>query len=337
MTTESDIAPTSDIGHGITQIRLPMLGNPLRYINGYLIDDDDGPTLIDCGWKADDVRDALHAALAERGMTVADLRRVAITHHHYDHYGLAGTLLREGAAELHMHPLDWERAQFFAAHRDEIDARGDAWLARNGYVGAPDDDHRMAERSELAEPTQLVDDGARIGRLVALWTPGHSPGHLCFADTRSGRMFTGDHVLDPITPHVGIWFGGRTDPLGDYLASLEKVATYGATGALPAHGEPFADVAARARAIDAHTHQREALMLASFGTHARAAGDVAREIPWTRRDRAFAGLSPFHQQFAVTETIAHLEHLRVRGVLERDEAHDHIRYVRAPAHAAGDR
>jgi glyoxylase-like metal-dependent hydrolase (beta-lactamase superfamily II) len=284
--------------------------------------------LVDCGWRTPDVLDALRAALAGRGLALGDLRRVLITHHHYDHYGLAGTLRRAGVPTLVMHRLDWERAQYFSAHRAELDRLGDAWLARNGYTGPPDDDDRhIADRAELAAPTQFAGDGDRFGRLTAVWTPGHAPGHLCFADARSGRILTGDHVLDPITPHVGLWSSDRGDPLGEYLASLEKVAAYGAVGALPAHGEPFADVRRRAHAIADHTRTREALMLAAVAHGARTAADVARAIPWTRRERAFASLTAFHQHFALTETIAHLEHLRIGGVLERDGTQDPIRYA----------
>jgi glyoxylase-like metal-dependent hydrolase (beta-lactamase superfamily II) len=316
--TESEIVPASEIGDGITQIRLPMRGNPLRYVNGYLLEDDGGRTLVDCGWRAPEVESALRDALAERGLRIADLRRVVITHHHFDHYGLAATLRRAGVPELHMHRLDWERAKLFGGNRAEREALSNAWLARNGFVVADDgSDEFVASRAELAEPTHLVADGDRIGRLTARWTPGHAPGHLCFADARSGRILTGDHVLDPITPHVGIWIEHSGDPLGDYLASLEKIAAYGAAGALPAHGEPFADVGARARAIVAHTEQRESVMLAALDAGAASAGDVARAVPWTRRERPFAGLSPFHQEFAVTETLAHLEHLRIRGSVRR--------------------
>ena len=325
--TESAMMPPTDLGDGITQIRLPMAGNPLRYINGYLIDDDDGYALVDCGWRADDVARALRAALAERGLRVEDLRRIFITHHHFDHYGLAATLRREGAAGLIMHALDWERAQSFAARRAELEARADAWLARNGYAAPAEAEDIDLSRSELAEPTHLAADGERIGRLTAVWTPGHAPGHLCFADGRSGRILTGDHVLDPITPHVGSWFEDAGDPLGDYLASLEKIAAYGTAGALPAHGEPFDDVAARARAIIEHTRVREALMLGALAGGARSAGEVALAVPWTRRERAFETLSGFHQQFAVTETIAHLEHLRVGGAVVRATA-EPIRYRR---------
>src|ERR1700720_3799409 len=79
--------PITQLGDGIVQIRLPMAGNPMRYINGYLLEDDDGFTLVDCGWKADDVLEALNAGLAEHGHTLADVRRLLITHVHFDHYG----------------------------------------------------------------------------------------------------------------------------------------------------------------------------------------------------------------------------------------------------------
>ncbi len=332
MATETEIVPASDLEDGITQIRLPMRGNPLRYINAYLLADDDGYTLVDCGWRADDVEAALREALASRGLAIADIRRVLITHHHYDHYGLAGTLRRAGVPELVMHALDWERARLYDAHRAEFDALGDAWLARNGYVApddavADEDDH--TRRTELTAPTRLAADGDRIGRLTAIWTPGHAPGHLCFADTRSGRILTGDHVLDPITPHVGVWFADAGDPLGDYLASLAKISAYGDAGALPAHGEPFAGVGARAAAIVEHTRLREDVVLAALGDHAQTAGDLARAVPWTRRERTFASLTPFHQQFAVSETIAHLEHLRARGRIARRDESEHIRYIPA--------
>ena len=57
-------------------------------------------------------------------------------------------------------------------------------------------------------------------------------------DERTGKLFSGDHILDPITPHVGIWFDFRGDPLGTYAESVRKVEARGATGVLPAHGEP---------------------------------------------------------------------------------------------------
>jgi len=324
---EREFEPVSVIGDGITQLRLPMAGNPLGYINGYLVAEDDGYTLIDCGWRADDVLAALHAGLAACGLTLRDVRRLAITHFHFDHYGLAGTLLREGVPELLMHRLDWEFARRILEDASAADAMSDAWIERNGFsTESTLEEEVQYGRTELTEPTRRLEDGAGVGRLRAIWTPGHSPGHVCFTDTLSGRMFTGDHVLDPITPHVGVWHAGRGDPLGEYIASLRKVDAIGATGVLPAHGEPFADLHRRTSELLAHETARERQVLAALAGGPSDATRVAAALPWTRRNRTFEQLSGAHRQFAVAETLAHLEHLLVGGSVVRDDDRVPISY-----------
>jgi glyoxylase-like metal-dependent hydrolase (beta-lactamase superfamily II) len=320
---------TTNLGDGIYQIRLPMVGSPLRYINAYAVEEHDGLTLVDCGWKADDVLATLHAGLAEAGHTLADVRRLAITHHHFDHYGLAATLLRAGVPELLMHQVDWERVESFLMDPGGFDALADAWMTRNGFV--PEDDPEDAAWHALGEPvkpTQLLAGGERIGRLEAVWTPGHSPGHLCFIDTKSKRLISGDHILDPITPHVGQWVEERGNPLGDYIASLERSLTHPEMGVLPAHGEPFPNLAKRAGEILAHTAHREQQVIDILARDgARSAGDVARTLTWTRRERSFDSLSEFHRQFAVSETLAHLAQLDAKGMVVRDAGAQPVTYV----------
>jgi glyoxylase-like metal-dependent hydrolase (beta-lactamase superfamily II) len=317
----ADIAPPDALGDGLFQIRLPMRGNPLRWVNGYVVEEPDGLTLVDCGWKADDVLAALHEGLAAFGFALGDVRRVLITHAHFDHYGLAGTLRRAGVPDVMLHALDWERVQEVIGRWQDADARDNAYLVRNGYVPG-ETSEGPGSRAELTEPTRYLDDGDRVGRLTALWTPGHAPGHLCFADARSGKLLTGDHILDPITPHVGVWRDRSGDPLGDYVASLDKVAHIAASGALPAHGEPFPDLHGRVAAIAEHTAHREALVLRIAGEAAVSAAEVAAQLPWTRRERRFADLGGWHQEFAMSETIAHLVHLERRGVMEREDRPD---------------
>ena len=324
--SEAAVGSASDLGGGIAQIRLPMAGNPLRYINAYVLADEGGLSLVDCGWKADDVLAALHAGLHELGYDLAGVRRIVITHHHFDHYGLAATLRRAGVPELLMHERDWDIAQHFEATHKEDDQASNEWLERNGFVPVDEGNEGFAGRWEIMEPTRLVADGDRIGRLEAVWTPGHSPGHLCLADTRTGRMLTGDHVLDPITPHVGLWRGRDADPMGDYLNSLEKVRGRGPGGALPAHGEPFADLDRRVGELIAHTLGREAQVLDVLKAGTASAGEIAQRLPWTRRNRAFETLGAWHQQFAVSETLAHLQHLFVDGRITRAPGPDPIRY-----------
>jgi glyoxylase-like metal-dependent hydrolase (beta-lactamase superfamily II) len=329
----ADFELTSSHPAGILQIRLPMSGNPLRYINAYVLEDDDGLTLIDTGWKADDVFAALNAGLRDQGYAVRDIRRVLITHAHFDHYGLAGTLRRAGVRELIMHRLDWALARDHFSDPAAIDAAADAWIARNGLtVDVSLDEELMHRRTEVAAPTRELAGGERIGRLRALWTPGHTPGHLCFIDDRSGALFTGDHILDPVTPHVGIWRPGNVDPLGDYIASLHAAGATQATFVFPAHGEPFADLQRRVGELLAHEEQRESQVSAALDGRASNAGDIARALPWTRRNRTFSELSPAHQQFAVAETLAHLERLRARDAVIREERSDSIVYHRPAGH-----
>jgi glyoxylase-like metal-dependent hydrolase (beta-lactamase superfamily II) len=319
---------------GIVRIELPMTGNPLRFINGYLLEGKRGYVLIDCGWDLPDVWDALVAGLALAGLRVGDITDLVCTHFHPDHYGLAGRLVRTVGARLMMHRLDWDVVRTRLADAAVADRASDAWLVRNGLAVMPDvaTSHRQVMKYSVVEPARFLADGDAIelangGALRAVWTPGHSPGHFCFHDAQRGVLFTGDHILDPITPHVGLWFDLGTDPLGDFIASLQKAKAAGASVAAPAHGRPFADPGLRADALVAHHHTREAAVVAAFeGAEPVTAGAVAHKLPWTRRQQLFSELSDFHQQFALAETIAHLEHLRRHGRVHRIETHDRILY-----------
>jgi glyoxylase-like metal-dependent hydrolase (beta-lactamase superfamily II) len=140
-------------------------------------------------------------------------------------------------------------------------------------------------------------------------------------------MFTGDHVLGRVTPHVGVWAERLHNPLQDYVNSLRKVAEIGASGVLPAHGEPFPDLAARVAELLAHHDVREAQVMAVLARGPATAGAVARELPWTHSQRAFATLSDGHKQFAVAETISHLELLRSQGLATRVDDGPEIVYA----------
>jgi glyoxylase-like metal-dependent hydrolase (beta-lactamase superfamily II) len=323
----SSLPPITQIGDGIVQIRLPMTGNPMRYINGYLLEDDCGLTLIDCGWKADDVRAALDEGLALSGYAVRDIKRLLITHFHFDHYGLAGTLIAKGVPELGMHERDWAFLKARKERRGETDSIVDAWLEHNGLKVEPDDDEdSVYDRFDYVEPTRMLEDGERVGRLRVKWTPGHSPGHLCFVDTVSGRTFTGDHVLDPVTPHVGMWHESGRDAMGEYVASLRAVGALETSGALPAHGEAFPDLARRVDELLAHEATREADVLHALHEGPLSATRVAGQLKWRRRGDRFDQLPHEHQQFAVAETLAHLEHLRRLGEVVRDDDGPTIRW-----------
>ena len=64
---------------------------------------------------------------------------------------------------------------------------------------------------------------------------------------------------------------------------------------------------------------RERQIVVAFEGKVKSAADIARSIGWTRRQTPFADLEEAHQQFAVAETIAHLEHLRARNYARKED------------------
>lgn len=326
----------SALEDGLHQIRLPMKGNPLGHINAYLIPSDEGYVLIDCGWDTPDVFEALVEALAQLKLTLDDVKLLVVTHFHHDHYGLAGKLIAQNGMQLWMHPLDWKVVQYRLVDLAADDRESDAWLARNGVdagtLNAGDDFMQEASRRfSIAAPDRTIEDGAIVAPgphvLETVWTPGHSPGHLCFFDRARGVMLTGDHVLEPITPHVGAWYPRRHDILGDYLASLEKVGNLPAQRVLPAHGEPFDGLQRRVAELIGHHHARTKLILEALEFAPANAAEVAERLPWTRRRTPYFEMNPHHRQFAVAETLAHLQHLATIGTVHVVAEEPTIRYA----------
>jgi glyoxylase-like metal-dependent hydrolase (beta-lactamase superfamily II) len=80
---------------GVHRIPLPLPMDGLRAVNVYVIETDDGLTLVDGGWAIPESRALLESSLAEVGHTIRDIRRFLVTHVHRDHYTQAVTLRTE--------------------------------------------------------------------------------------------------------------------------------------------------------------------------------------------------------------------------------------------------
>jgi len=158
------------------------------------------------------------------------------------------------------------------------------------------------------QPTMRLDDAqvVTLGRRewVAVHTPGHTGDHLCLWEPNDGILFSGDHVLPTITPHIS----GLTksqDSLADYLEALDKVAALpGVRHVLPAHGLEFTDLATRTEAIKRH-HVERLDLLAEIAAKIGPA-DVVEYSHHLFQVRSWGSM-------AESETYAHLEHLRLLG------------------------
>ncbi|MBB2913987.1 glyoxylase-like metal-dependent hydrolase (beta-lactamase superfamily II) [Streptosporangium becharense] len=322
-----------DTGGGVWSVPVPIPANPLGYTLIYAIESPAGPVLVDAGWNHPESWLALRDGLTAAGMDVREIRGVVVTHFHPDHAGLAGQVRQESGAWIAMHEADAALVRFMHDLEDGAHRDFQADMLRRAGAGAVEVTEVTARRPRPpAVPDLILQDGDLVDlpgrRLRTVWTPGHTPGHVCLHLEDADRLFTGDHVLPEITPHIGVYPYDRTDvdPLGDFLGSLEKVKDLGELEALPAHEWIFHDTAARAAEIGAH-HEEKLRRLA--GLLAEAEGpltlwEVASRMTWNRPWEEFPAMS---RGMAASEAAAHLRTLEVRGTVRRVKGSDPIRFV----------
>ena len=315
------LPPVEKLAGGLVSVPVPIPNNPLRYTLSYLIPGDDGLVVVDPGWDSDPGWDALAAGLAVAGASAADVTGVVLTHVHPDHHGLTARLRDASGAWVAMHP----------AERDAMlrDRAAEPDVALRGYLRGlqvPEEEIAGLLRmfgsavnllfAPLADADAMLNDGDPVPlagrRLRAVWTPGHTPGHLCLLDAESRVLLTGDHVLPRISPNIGLQISGGDDPLGSYLASLEKVAAYDDCEALPGHEYRFSGIAARAAELGEHHRERcREILRVVDELGAATMWQVAAGLTWSR---PWSEIGPMLVG-AVAETAAHVELLLRSGDL----------------------
>ncbi|WP_209307749.1 MBL fold metallo-hydrolase [Geodermatophilus sp. DF01_2] len=318
------LPPVEQLRADLWSIPVPIPHGGLRYVSVYALAlDGGGLGLLDTGWGNDQAWAALGEGLASIGAGVADVRGVLVTHLHFDHVGLAERVRQASGAWVAMHPAD---AAIIGSpvHRDPA-ASVAAEAAFLVSLGADPDEaaadvgpaERFAPFTRMAVPDRLLGDGDPAAlpgwRLRAVHTPGHTPGHLCFAEERTRLFFSGDHVLPRISPNISTTHDGIADPLHAYLDSLERVSDREPTEVLPAHEWRFRGLAERTAQLRVHHEHRLTELLTAVRTHPRStpwqlAGHLTWSRPWDQYERRM-------RIFAVTETDAHLRLLASRGLV----------------------
>ncbi|GIH36880.1 MBL fold metallo-hydrolase [Microbispora amethystogenes] len=311
---------------GLWSIPVPIPINPLRYVLVYALEVPDGVVIIDAGWNTGEAYDALVAGLGTAGYEITDVKAVLVTHIHPDHYGLAGRVREVSGAWIGLHPADARliRGRYDDAAIDDLVEQERALLLR---CGVPDlTAQELAGASvmlrqfvTMAAPDRLIEDGDRLDLpgwdLRAVWTPGHSPGHLCFAEPERRLLFSGDHVLARITPMVAVHPQSPPNPLADYLDALRAVGKLDVEEVLPAHEYRFLELDARVDHVIAHHEERlaEIRRVVADGD-GPACWDIATRLSWSRPWETI----PTHmRRTANGETLAHLVWLEHRGQVTR--------------------
>lgn len=317
------LPPVEQVRDGLWSIPVPIPHNPLRYNSIYAFAlHGGGLGLIDTGWGSDESWAALTGGLAAIGGDVSDVRGALVTHLHFDHLGLAGRVREASGAWIAMHPADAAIVSGLTAAgaRHAVDTEVEFLVGlgadRDEAVSDVGSADSMGGWTTMAVPDLMLEDGGHADfpgwRLRAVHTPGHTPGHLCFAEESSRLFFSGDHVLPRISPNIST--GARAgNPLADFLDSLAAVRDLDPDEVLPAHEWRFRGLADRVDSLTAHHERRLTELLRAIATHPHSTPwQLAAHLTWSR---------PWHQYerrmriFAVTETDAHVRLLAGRGLI----------------------
>jgi len=242
---------TAGLADGITWLRMP-LPFALNHINLWLLRDEGGWVIVDCGVHSETTRDIWHNTFAG-AMQDEPATHVIATHLHPDHAGCAGWLVDRFGVDLWMTRSEYMLCRLL--------------IADTGRP-APDEAVRFYHAAGFteAELAQYRKNFGMFGRMVdalpaaykrmrdgdvlhfagyhwhVVTGGGHSPEHACLYDAERNILISGDMLLPAISANVSVWpTEPLANPLRDWFDALDRLrqAVPEDVLVLPSHGKPF--------------------------------------------------------------------------------------------------
>lgn len=310
------------VAPGILWLRMPLPFR-LNHINLWLLEDGNGWTLVDTGMAMDEAR-AAWLQIIDDHLGGRPINRIIVTHFHSDHAGLAGWLTDRFASQLWMSETEWRRTRLLTGGPDR--AWTDNVLSFFHRAGCPEEmvtethslwsgyNSRMSPTPDLhttMSEGMTFDIGGQNWRVLI--GRGHAPEHVSLYCAELDVLIAGDQVLPRISPNVSLFPGdGGENPLGDFLTTTASFRAQlpDTTLVLPSHNEPFYGLHHRLDALASH-HDERLDHMAEVCAEPSSAYGVSR--------RSFSpDLDSLQSSLAVTETLAHLNHLITLGRINRE-------------------
>ncbi|MBT3990393.1 MAG: MBL fold metallo-hydrolase [Rhodospirillaceae bacterium] len=320
-----------EIVPGIQWIRMP-LPFQLNHINLWLIEEEDGWALIDCGINDERTKDLWRGILGQV-LNGKPLTKIICTHAHPDHIGLAGWLHAEYGAELVISREEWTFGrmvstgglkdveaynkyflQIGCAEEDLEDYCAHIMTADKLYCDVP---HRYRR---LREDRTVTIGGKSWQVIVGL---GHAMEHVCLYCAESNILIAGDQVLPKITPTILVHANEpNANPLLDFLESNEKLRHLPEdVTVLPSHNQPFTGLHTRLDYYITHHEERLETVLAACDEALNGLEVAGALFP--------QDLDIYGKFFATGEAMSHIRYLEYEGKLKRSNDADGIeRYQR---------
>lgn len=192
--------------------------------NTYLVGTSKRPILLDTGQGVPIYIGLLETALEELFGKSSGLERIVLTHAHIDHIGGVRQVI-ERFGEMEVLKMPWE--------------------GHDALAGAI---------SPIGDGAMIRTEGAT---LRAIFTPGHSPDHLCYYLEEERALFTGDVVLGAGTTVIP----DETGDLGEYMDSLRRLRALEPETIYPGHGPVIRNPKEKIRDYIAHRELRERQVL----------------------------------------------------------------------------
>ena len=302
---------------GLWRLRLPLPWPGVPHCNAWAVAAGDGVVLFDTGMHAPGSLAHLERALDQVNLRLEHVRLVVCTHAHSDHYGQAAAIVAAAGCELWMHPNHEHMIRGFEDPEAALARRLEV-ARQSGVPAEPLRQWAQSRRSqgrgiaEIVKPHRDLVDGVAVETDLGPWevheTPGHAPSHVCLHQAERRLLISGDHLLGRVSLYYD--YGWTPDPVGEFLASLERVERLDARLCLSGHGRPFTDVGGHVDANRALVAERLEAATRTIAERPRPAVEVVPEVHGE-------ALTPANASWWLSETLCYLEHLERTGRARR--------------------
>lgn len=313
----------------VYSITLPLPGKRPGPVNVYLFKGRQN-TLIDTGMTQ--TAGILKKALGEHGLSFSDIDRIIVTHGHPDHYGAAKKIVRAGRARVAAHAEDVISVE---KGMEVFTGRYRAFLR---LMGIPVSMgillgflfivfRQMAENCKVdivLREGEEIDAGNYRAKVIG--TPGHSKGSVCLFLENEKILFSGDTIIEHITPNAFIMMDENEilpvrSSQDEFYASLARIKKLSPSVIYSAHGKSVSDIDQVVEGYEKAFAERQEKVLSLVSSGERSVYGIARllfpEIGGLRLPlEIFLSISEVYTNIQVLEKEGKVSSRIAGGILE---------------------